>query len=319
MENSMEKIVKRLLFILFLSFVFLSVGAQSKPKRDVTKDRKPVTFVPKVQKSSIPRFVEKKVAVNSPCKNIRKSSSRHKKRSPKTIRRRQRLATYLYVDGETTLGHLNSKVRYNVTTDGKDWKVTYLPLCCTYVKTSSNSFMVYFPENSAYEDRSCHFYVEADNKYVRVNITQSAAPFNVNNIKATSTICLTHNSSYCLLVSAAINVQNAMGIELIPVAFIYDGIGSPVKASNSWTSYAMKGSGDVYVAGNAIKPTTNSSQTFTVSMLLPNNAMQLRKKKKELRCYFRLYCPKTKSYVPGSVYVDFKAKVKKGMVMTSPY
>ena len=81
----------------------------------------------------------------------------------------------------------------------------------------------------------------------------------------------------------------------------------------------MKGSGDVYVAGSAIKPTTNSSQTFTVSMLLPNNAMQLRKKKNELRCYFRLYCPKTKSYVPGSVYVDFKAKVKKGMVMTSPY
>lgn len=319
MENSMEKIVKRLLFVLFLSFVFLSVGAQSKPKRDVTKDRKPVTFVPKVQKSSIPRFVEKKVAVNSPRKNIRKSSSRHKKRSPKTIRRRQRLATCLYVDGETTIGHLNSKVRYNVTTDGKDWKVTYLPLCCTYVKTSSNSFMVYFPENSGYEDRSYHFYVEADNKYVRVNITQSAAPFNVNNIKATSTISLTHNSNYCLLVSAAISVQNAVGIELIPVAFIYDGIGSPVKASNSWTSYAMKGSGDVYVAGSAIKPTTNSSQTFTVSMLLPNNAMQLRKKKNELRCYFRLYCPKKKSYVPGSVYVDFKAKVKKGMVMTSPY
>lgn len=60
----MEKIVKRLLFVLFLSFVFLSVGAQSKPKRDVTKDRKPVTSVPKVQKS-IPRF-ENKVAMNSP-------------------------------------------------------------------------------------------------------------------------------------------------------------------------------------------------------------------------------------------------------------
>lgn len=318
MENNMEKIVKRLLFVFFLSFVFLSVGAQSKPKRDITKDRKPVTFVPKVQKS-IPRFVGKKIAANNPRKDIRKSTSRHKKRFSKTLRRRQRLATFLYVDGETTIGHLNSKVRYNVTTDGKDWKVTYLPLCCTYIKTSSNSFMVYFPENSGYEDRSYHFYVEADNKYVRVNITQSAAPFNVNNIKATSTIYLTHNSNCCLLVSAAISVQNAVGIELIPVVFINDGTGLPVKASNSWTSYAMKGSGDVYVAGSAIKPTTNSSQTFTVSMLLPNNAMQLRKKKNELRCYFCLYCPKTKSYVPGSVYVDFKAKVKKGKVMTSPY
>lgn len=49
----MEKIVKRLLFVLFLSFVFLSVGAQSKPKRDVTKDRKPVTSVPKVQKTYV--------------------------------------------------------------------------------------------------------------------------------------------------------------------------------------------------------------------------------------------------------------------------
>ena len=64
------------------------------------------------------------------------------------------------------------------------------------------------------------------------------------------------------------------------VAFIYDGIGSPINASSSWTLYAMKGSGDVCVAGNAIKPTTNSSQTFIVSMLLPNNAMQLRKKEK---------------------------------------
>lgn len=33
----MEKIVKRLLFVLFLSFVFLSVGAQSKPKEMLQK------------------------------------------------------------------------------------------------------------------------------------------------------------------------------------------------------------------------------------------------------------------------------------------
>ena len=317
MENNMEKIVKRLLFAFFLFFVFLSVGAQSKPKRDITKDRKPVTFVPKVQKS-LPRFVEKKIAANSPRKDIRKSTSRHKKRFSKTLRRRQSLATCLYVDGETTIGHLNSKVRYKVTTDGKDWKVTYLPLCCTYVKTSSNSFMVYFPENSGYEDRSYHFYVEADNKYVRVNITQSAAPFNVNNIKATiSTMYLTHNSNCCLLVSAAISVQNAVDIELIPVVFINDGTGLPVKAS--WNSYAMAGSGDVYVAGNTIKPTTNSSQSFTVSMYLPNNAMQLCNKKNKLRCYLCLYCPRTRSYISGTAYVDFKAKVKKGMVITSPY
>lgn len=87
----------------------------------------------------------------------------------------------------------------------------------------------------------------------------------MNNIKATSTIYLTHNSNCCLLVSAAISVQNAVGIELIPVVFINDGTGSPVKASNSWTSYAMKGSGDVYVAGSAIKP---GKQQIVVKLLL---------------------------------------------------
>lgn len=114
-------------------------------------------------------------------------------------------------------------------------------------------------------------------------------------------------------------VQNAKGIELIPVVFINDGTGSPVKASNSWNSYAMTGSGDVYVAGNTIKPTANSSQSFTVSIYLPNNAMQLRKKKDKLRCFLCLYCPRTRSYVAGAAYVDFKAKVKKGMVITSSY
>ena len=127
----MEKIVKRLLFVLFLSFVFLSVGAQSKPKRDVTKDRKPVTSVPKVQKS-IPRF-ENKVAMNSPRKNIRNSSFRHKKRSSKTLRRRHSLATYLYVDGRKNvslnIGHFSSKVKHLVSTDGQDWTVTNLPSC----------------------------------------------------------------------------------------------------------------------------------------------------------------------------------------------
>lgn len=322
MENSMEKIVKRLLFVLFLSFVFLSVGAQSKPKRNVTKDRKPVTSVPKVQKS-IPRF-ENKVAMNSPRKNIRNSSFRHKKRSSKTLRRRHSLATYLYVDGRKNvslnIGHFSSKVKHLVSTDGQDWTVTNLPSWCSYVKTSSNSFMLYTLANSEYEDRSSYFYVVADDQYLRVDITQTAVPFDVTNIKATtSTMYLNHNCSSSLLVYATIYVQNAKGIELIPVVFINDGTGSPVKASNSWNSYAMAGSGDVYVAGNTIKPTANSSQSFTVSMYLPNNAMQLRKKKNELRCYLCLYCPRTRSYVTGSAYVDFKAKVKRGNVITSSY
>lgn len=59
MENNHGKDCQEITICFFLFFVFLSVGAQSKPKRDITKDRKPVTFVPKVQKS-IPRFVEKK-------------------------------------------------------------------------------------------------------------------------------------------------------------------------------------------------------------------------------------------------------------------
>lgn len=184
MENSMEKIVKRLLFIFFLSFVFLSVGAQSKPKRDVTKDRKPVTSVPKVQKS-IPRF-ENKVAMNSPRKNIRNSSSRHKKRSSKTLRRRQKLATYLYVDGRKSVsiivGHFSSKVEHLVSTDGQDWTVTNLPSWCSYVKTSSNSFMLYTLANSEYEDRSSYFYVVADDQYLRVDITQIAVPFDVESV-----------------------------------------------------------------------------------------------------------------------------------------
>ena len=70
MEINMEKIIKRILFVFFLFFVSLSVGAQSKPKRDVTKDRMSDISVSKIRKN---KKADNKVAVNSPRKNTRNS------------------------------------------------------------------------------------------------------------------------------------------------------------------------------------------------------------------------------------------------------
>ena len=321
MEINMEKIIKRILFVFFLFFVSLSVGAQSKPKRDVTKDRMSDISVSKIRKN---KKADNKVAVNSPRKNTRNSSIRHKKRSSNSLNRKPSLASFLYVNGlntvSTTIDYLNSKVEYSVRTDGQNWKVTNLPSWCSYVKSSSNSFVLYSLENSEFEARNSYFDIESDNQCVRVNITQLAAPLNVKNIDATiSNMYLRHNTASCLIVNATISVQNAKGIELLPIAFIYYDLNNVVKASEDWSSYAMTGSGGVHVVGKTIKPIVNSRQTFFVSMVLPNNAMQLRKKKNKLRCYLFLYCPKTNSYLGRTATVYFKAKVKRGKVKTSPY
>ena len=46
--------------------------------------------------------------------------------------------------------------------------------------------------------------------------------------------------------------------------------------------------------------------------------MQLRKKKNKLRCYLCLFV-REQGVIFRGPYVDFKAKVKKGMVITSSY
>lgn len=120
-------------------------------------------------------------------------------------------------------------------------------------------------------------------------------------------------------ITANLYIRYAKGVELVPVAFIEDNNGNSIKASASWSSYARPSSGDVYVTGTPIKPTSYSGQAFTVSMVLPSNAMVLPKKKNYLRCYVWLYCPATISFVKCSTYVSFIAEQKKGKVVTYAY
>lgn len=322
MVNDM-KIETKIIMLFFLLGISLLGNAQPKPKRDVSKDRKPLVTlgksytISKEGKKIITKIPPKKISSPKVAKKVIIANSN------KNVRGR---ATYIYVNGlktvSTTVGHVYSKVEYTVKTDGQNWIFTHVPSWCILTKTSSTSFVLFTMDNPLDDDRNDYFYVESNDEFVRINITQRAMPVDVNNVKADYTnVRLLHNSinyMQSMVIAADLYVENAKGVELVPVAFIEDNDGNSIKASNSWTSYRRPASGDVYVRGASIKP-TNNGQYFEVSMVLPNNAMALPNKKNYLRCYVWLYCPATVSFVKCMSYVSFIAERNKGKVITHNY
>ena len=67
-------------------------------------------------------------------------------------------------------------------------------------------------------------------------------------------------------------------------------------------------------------PITDNPQTYNLVLYLPNNAMNLPKKKNKLQCQLAVYCVKTSSYISNAKYImNFKAKKKRGKITTKKY
>lgn len=309
--------VRKILIVLCAMLVctFDVANAQSKPKRDVSKDKSVIAAQRKVQtKKTTPKQ-------QTQAKKIRKAYVT----PPQT----KKQATYLRVNQLTSVSkNVSSQAgseTFTVNTDGKEWSVVALPFWCN-VTRYSDRFVLSYNSNPSYDTRSDWFKVKCDNQEVRIDIKQEGAPVNITS--NFNYAYLQHNTDWSgdwslavrktkwLGINANVTIKGAKGLKCLVVAFVADEYGKNIKAASSFPSYGLPSSNDVYAATEVI-PQSDDAQTFYVNLRLPNNAMRLLKKKNKLRCYLAVYCTKTSTYVSGANYtLRFNAKSKKGKVTT---
>ena len=333
--------MKQIIYILFL-FLFLPqiVSAQSKPKRDASKDRSVIVEKRENTHKRTPIIAERK---RRPARrNTRKETTvRRNTRKETTVRRNTRkettarrstrkkttasviqTATYLRVNPASSFSeprHSNGgQIVFDVATDGKNWTISNLPYWC-HVRKYPNWFVIDYDANTKHEDRQGWFEVKSDNQRVRINVSQQGAPINIQ--AHFNGAYLLHNQyvpslGNCLKITSEVAISGAFGQKCWVVAYIIDEEGYNVKAKNGYQNYALPSSNNIYVASEVI-PSTDKKETFTIVSYIPNNAMRLLKKNNNLQCKLVIYCVETNEYVSGATYtMKFRAKSKRGVVTT---
>lgn len=309
----MKSLIRLSVYLALICVPYLTF-AQSKPKRDTSKDRSAIVAK---QKS------RQQVTVQTTEVKSKKASVTRRRRKAKVAPPPQ-LTSYLTVNSMTTVFDNYSSnsnfASYSVKTDGKEWSVIYLPYWCRVVK-SPDYFTIFYDANERYEERFDWFKVVSDKKEVRINIRQSGKSVRAysfinhanlqHNVRNSS---LSYYEKY-LKIEANITVGGAKGLKCLAVAYICDDYNNGILASPRYKNYAFPSNKNVYTA-TELKPTSDS-QTFNATLYLPNNAMLLLKKKNKLRCKLAVYCVKTQSYISSADYtLKFRAKSKKGKVIT---
>lgn len=305
--------MKQILFILLIITIYaIDLNAQSKPRRDISKDKSVILAKKKEAKKAAEIAKQKK----------RDAAKRYRK---KKVIQTPKTASFLRVN---QLQYINKTVSSNggsetfeVNTDGKEWNVVALPLWCHLTKYA-NSFVLSYNQNPSHDERSDWFKVKSDNLEVKIDITQTGLPLNIS---ARFNYCsLQHDASHynkgtyekCLTIFSNVTIKGAKNQKCLIVAFFYDDAGNSIKATYKYLDYAIPSSKDVFVATEVV-PTSDEAQTFNSVLYLPNDAMALLKKKNKIRCQLVVYCVKTSSYISNANYtMYFKAKKKRGKITT---
>ena len=305
--------MKQILFILLIITIYaIDLNAQSKPRRDISKDKSVILAKKKEAKKAAEIAKQKK----------RDAAKRYRK---KKVIQTPKTASFLRVN---QLQYINKTVSSNggsetfeVNTDGKEWNVVALPLWCHLTKYA-NSFVLSYNQNPSHDERSDWFKVKSDNLEVKIDITQTGLPLNIS---ARFNYCsLQHDASHynkgtyekCLTIVSNVTIKGAKNQKCMIVAFFYDDAGNSIKATYKYPDYAIPSSKDVFVATEVV-PTSDEAQTFNSVLYLPNDAMALLKKKNKIRCQLVVYCVKTSSYISNANYtMYFKAKKKRGKITT---
>lgn len=305
--------MKQIIYILFLLLFLPQIAsAQSKPKRDTSKDRSVIVAKQKKEKTHkrTPLIAERK-----------RRPARRSTRKKTTVPAIQ-TATYLRVNPVSSLSMpLDSKggcIGFDVFTDGKNWTISNLPYWW-HVTKYSNWFVVDYDANTKHEDRQGWFEVKSDNQQVRINVSQQGAPIN---IQAKFNYANLHHNQLIghigkhLEIASSVTISGAAGQKCLVVALIDDEDGKYIKAKSYYNNYTMPNSDILYVASEVI-PSTDNEETFNVISYLPNNAMDLLQKNNNLQCKLFIFCVKTNEYVSGATYtMKFRAKSKRGVVTT---
>lgn len=283
-------------------------NAQSKPKRDTSKDR------------SVIIAKQKEQAKRAAAQMKKQEAAKKHQQSPAIVT--PKYASFLQVNQQSsvtkTFSSSDGTETFNVNTDGKEWSVTGFPSWCRLTK-HTNSFVLYYDANTSHDDRYGWFKVVSDSQEVGVYITQSGAPLyvtaNFNNGHLQHNVLGEGLNSLYLKISTDVTIKGANGQKCRICAFISDEDDYSIKATSGYSNYAIS-SNNVYAA-TEITPSSDEEQSFHVDIYLPNNAMKLPKKRNQLHCHLAVYCDKTAKYIIGADYtLPFKAKNKKGRVTT---
>lgn len=167
---------------LFIVFNFLSgaIYAQSKPKRDISKDKSIV--VSRHKKTSKQKRMPKRktslmIAKNKEQKGKTNSSITKKEYTPVVSE-----ATYLRINQLTsitkTLDAKGGTISFDVITDGENWTINSLPIWCS-VSKYSKKFVVNYEANPTHEDRTDWIDVKCDGKQVRIYMSQQGMPWEI--------------------------------------------------------------------------------------------------------------------------------------------
>lgn len=312
--------------ILFFCLMPCLAYAQAKPKRDTSKDRSAI--VVKKQKEETGRKV---ASVESKSNSRKVLVAKQGKRKASNKRRntvaRKHSASYLTVNKQSfslsrTLSQNGGKVSFDVGTDGTEWTITGLPSWCKVTKYS-NQFLLEYEENFSHDERKDWFFVQCDSKEICVNLSQPAAPYEFaaniekaylrHNVYSSSLGCL------CMEIHATVTITGAAGEPCSVDAYIIDKKGQYVTAKTYYSSYMLSSSNPIICSSAKVTPSTNKTQSYDVVWLLPNNALDLRKKKNELYCKV-MFWRYGKGYLTDVTYlIYFKAKSKHGTITTEGY
>lgn len=301
--------MKYIIFIIsILLFVPEITSAQSKPKRDISKDKSVIV-------------ARRKAAQTKPAAQKKKRNKQRRTYRKRTVEVEPE-ATYLSVSQlspqSKILHAFGGSVVFDVKTDGKEWTITSLPSWCHIVKYPS-WFKITYDRNPTHNDRQSWLEVKCDNQRSRIEVSQQGTPLN---IKANFNYAyLLHNQyvtpvGQCLKITSEVTISGAAGQSCWVEAFIVDEDGNNIKAKSGYSNYALPYSNNLYAAREII-PSTDNRETFNVTLYIPNNAMQLLKKKKKLQCKLVVFCAKNREYISGATYtMKLKAKSKNGVVTT---
>ena len=306
--------MKQILFILLIITIYaIDVNAQSKPRRDISKDKSVILAKKKEAKKAADIAAQKK----------RDAAKRYRK---KKIVQTPKTATFLRVNQlhylKKRLSSNGGSETFEINTDGKEWNVVALPIWCRLTRYA-NSFILSYNQNPSHDERSDWFKVQSDNLEVKIDIIQTGLPLNISakfNYCSIQHDVVHYNSNgeseKYLQIFSDVTIKGAKKQKCLVVAFFSDDAGNSIKASYKYSNYAISSSKDVFVAAE-VEPTSDEAQNFNTVLYLPNDALFLPEKKKKIRCQLAVYCVKTSSYISNANYtLYFKAKKKRGKITT---
>lgn len=267
------------LFVFIFAFALLSMNGmgQSKPQRDVAKDRK--TAVKKTQASSLPKVKTQVVVSNKPKRTVVKRHLAYSNKRKTTYKRSRYIKNeepFLTVSTTNLMFDAQGSTKsVDVRTNGKSWYLDGVPDWCevsTY--RDFNFFSIKCLENESEKPKNASFLVHSGNKTSRIYVYQSGAPAVqafIHNVTLQHNIKV-GNEKY-LVISGTVDISVPYERSFFIGALFYDTQYRFVNVSLAYPSYKLPDCDYLFLSASFVAK--KSQRNYYFSMYLPNNAMLL--------------------------------------------